>query len=432
VADEIINGLQPIVGQPHPVERLTLVPSGGGIFEVRKNVQFRHLRRLLLRVDRRKPLNAAEGQLARQLIQTLNLGAFQDLDAHCAQAVEAYRLVQAHRPSPPAGLGLLIWLLRCEAAAMVERKRWLEGELLPAHPEAIARLTPHLKLLEDRIQRALDLSHRLGRSEGPRDAPMGLEDALGPFFYSHLRDCLGKLPELAPLKTVVELQRARLVPTRDLTALATLFRWIQEARGLPGGPLDWIRQALEAWEDGHFRADVSGALPAIEPLLAEARVTVEGTLAAGNFGENPYTTWVARDGLTRPFRSQNPDRLPPDVRHTALANIHRDSILLRLLESPEVHNTSGLVESIVELSRSPAVHARIATRAELHSGAVNGRVPVALLRSPVSIPSALLRTLVHPSRVPLAELKALWRSRSTLRADVIEEIGRYLRQVHAI
>jgi selenoprotein W-related protein len=37
VADEIINGLQPIVGQPHPVERLTLVPSGGGIFEVRKN-----------------------------------------------------------------------------------------------------------------------------------------------------------------------------------------------------------------------------------------------------------------------------------------------------------------------------------------------------------------------------------------------------------
>ena len=29
--------MQPVVGQPHPVERLTLVPSGGGIFEVRKN-----------------------------------------------------------------------------------------------------------------------------------------------------------------------------------------------------------------------------------------------------------------------------------------------------------------------------------------------------------------------------------------------------------
>lgn len=39
MADELINGMQPIVGQPHPVERLTLVPSSGGIFEVRKNGQ---------------------------------------------------------------------------------------------------------------------------------------------------------------------------------------------------------------------------------------------------------------------------------------------------------------------------------------------------------------------------------------------------------
>jgi selenoprotein W-related protein len=37
VADEVINGMQPIVGKKHPVERLTLVPSGGGIFEVRKD-----------------------------------------------------------------------------------------------------------------------------------------------------------------------------------------------------------------------------------------------------------------------------------------------------------------------------------------------------------------------------------------------------------
>jgi selenoprotein W-related protein len=29
--------MQPIVGKKHPVERLTLVPSGGGIFEVRKD-----------------------------------------------------------------------------------------------------------------------------------------------------------------------------------------------------------------------------------------------------------------------------------------------------------------------------------------------------------------------------------------------------------
>ncbi|HLP40906.1 MAG TPA: hypothetical protein VK465_05320, partial [Fibrobacteria bacterium] len=256
-------------------------------------LQFRHVRRLLHRVDSRKRLNAAEGQLAREMIQALNLEAFQDLDAHCARAVEAFHTVQAHRPAPSGDLGLLIWLLRCETTAMGERKRWLEGELLPAHPDAIARLTPHLKLLEDRIQRALELSQRLGRYEGPRETPMGLEETMGPFFFAHLRECLGKHPELEALRDVVELQRTRLVPTRDLTALATLFRWIQEARGLPSGPLDWIRPALMAWDSGHFRVDVAGALPAIEPLLAEARVEVEGTVATGNFGESPYTTWVA-------------------------------------------------------------------------------------------------------------------------------------------
>ena len=33
----MISGLQPTVGRSHPVESLTLIPSGGGIFEVRRN-----------------------------------------------------------------------------------------------------------------------------------------------------------------------------------------------------------------------------------------------------------------------------------------------------------------------------------------------------------------------------------------------------------
>jgi hypothetical protein len=37
VADELISGMQPPVGTPHPVERLILVPGSRGIFEVRKD-----------------------------------------------------------------------------------------------------------------------------------------------------------------------------------------------------------------------------------------------------------------------------------------------------------------------------------------------------------------------------------------------------------
>jgi hypothetical protein len=315
---------------------------------------------------------------------------------------------------------------------MGERKAWLEGELMPDDPAGIARLSPHLRLLEDRMQRTQEMAQRLGRYEPPRDAPMGLEDALGPFFLHHLKECLARRPELAPLKAVLELQRARLVPTRDLIALSSLCRWIQEAKGLSGGPLDWIRSALEAYEGGHFRVDATGVLPAVAPLLGDAKVEMDDHVVLGNFGENPYSSWIARDGLSRPFRSPNPDRLAPDIRHTVLQNIHREAVVLRLLDHSAVYETPGLVESIVELSRSATVHARIATRPELHAGAVNGRVPVALLKSPVTIPSALLRTLVHPSHVPFSEMKVLYRGRSTLRPEVTEEIGRYLRHVHAL
>lgn len=395
-------------------------------------LQFRHVRRLLLRVDRRKPLNAAESNLAREIINALNLRAFEDLDAFCAKAVETFRGIQAQKPAPSADLGLLIYLLRCETSSMVERKSWLEGELMPDDPAAIARLTPHLKLLDDRIQRTQELAQRLGRYEPPRDAPMGLEESMGPFFFKHFRDALERQPSLADLKAVIELQRARLVPTRDLIALMTLCRWVQEAKGLPCGPLDWIRAALEAYDGGHFRVDVAGVMPAVSPLLTEARVFADETVVHGNFGENPYSSWIARDGLCRPFRSPNPDRLAPDIRQTVLSNIHRENVLLKLLDQSSVFETPGLVETMVEISKSPAVHARIATRSELHTGSVNGRVPLALLRSPVTIPTALLRTLVHPSYVPFSELKALFRARSGLRPEVAEEIGRYLRQVHAL
>lgn len=395
-------------------------------------LQFRHLRRLLLRVDRRMRLNDGEALLAREIITALNLQAFADLEGFCAKAVETFRSIQGHKPAASSDLGLLIYLLRCETTSMGERKNWLEGELMPGEPDAIARLTPHLKLLEDRMQRTQEMAQRVGRYEPPRDAPMGLEDGLGPFFFNLFRESLAKRPELAGLKALIDLQRARLVPTRDLTALATLCRWVQEAKGLSGGPLDWIRTALEAYDGGHFRVDLTGAAPAVGVLLAEAKIETDGACALGNFGENPYSSWIARDGLTRPFRSPNPDRLAPDVRHTVLSNIHRENILLKLLENSSVYATPGVVESIVELNRSPAVHTRIATRSELHAGSVNGRVPVSLLKSQVTIPSAVLRTLVHPSHVPFSELKSLFRSRSTLRPEVAEEIGRYLRQVHAL
>jgi hypothetical protein len=395
-------------------------------------LQFRHLKRLLLRVERQTPLNAAESGLARELINALSLSRFLDFDQYGRHAAETFKTMQAGRMPVSGDLGLLVYLIRCECIAMGERKNWLESESATADPESVARLSPHLKLLEERTLKAQELAQRLGAYGPIQDGPMGLEEAMGPFFFNHLNECLGKNAALAGLKEVLELQRAKRVPTRDLIALSTLSRWLLEARGSSAGPIEWARMALEAYDRGHFRLDVAGGLPAVEALLTEARVERDGTLVLGNFGEVPYASWIARDGLTRPYRSSNPDRIAPDLRTTVLSNLHRDAILLKLLDNPKIYGTPGLVECMVEGSRSALVHNKIATRRELHSGSANGRVPVALLRSPVSISTSLLRSLIHPSIIAFSEMKSLYRGRSALRHEVVEELHAFLKQAYAL
>lgn len=394
-------------------------------------LQFRHLKRLLLRVERKTPLNGAESGLARELISALSLSRYQDFEPFCRRAADTFRSMQAGHLAVSGDLGLLIYLLRAECAAMAERKHWLEGDLGHGDPEAVARLTPHLKLLEDRMHKAQEMAQRLGAFGAIQDGAVGLEEAMGPFFYAHFTASL-KAPGLAGLREALALQRAKRVPTRDLIALSSLCRWVCEARGASAGPLEWVRMALAAYDRGHFRVDVAGGLPAVEALLAEARVERDGTVVIGNFGENPYTSWVARDDLTRPYRSSNPDRLAPDLRSLVQANLHRDAVILKLLDHAKVHQTPGLVEAIVEGSRSPLVHSKIASRTELHAGTANARVPVALLRSPVSIPTALLRSLIHPSLVAFSEMKSLYRAKSGLRPEVAEELHAFLKQAYAI
>jgi|GEM_PF-1445512 len=395
-------------------------------------LQFRHLKRLLLRVERKTPLNTVESGMARELINALSLSRFMDFDPYCRHAVETFRTMQAGRMPVSGDLGLLVYLVRCESLAMGERKNWLENEHASGDPDAVARLTPHLKLLEDRMLKAQELAQRLGGFGPIQDGPMGLEEAMGPFFFNHLKECLAKTPALSGLLDILELQRAKRVPTRDLIALSTLSRWLMEARGAPAGPVEWVRMALDAYDRGHFHLDVAGGLPAVEALLVEAKVEREGTHVLGNFGEVPYSSWIARDDLTRPYRSSNPDRIAPDLKTLVLANIHRDNIILKLLDNPKVFGTPGMVEAIVESSRSALVHNKIATRAELHAGSANGRVPVALLRSQVSISTSLLRSLIHPSIIAFSEMKALYRGRSALRHEVVEELHTFLKQAYAL
>src|SRR5690606_4493285 len=273
-------------------------------------LQFRHLKRLLLRVERRTPLNAAETSLARELIQALSLSGFPDFEEFCRKASATFKGIRAGGTPVSGDLGLLVYLIRCESRAMEERKNWLELSNGGGDPETVARLSPRLRHLEDRVFRARDLAARLGGYAPPSDLLMGLEEAMGAGAFAELREGMLRNPTLDSLRETMDLQRAKRVPTRDLIALSTLCRWQMEARGTPAGPLEWIRMALQAYHRGHFRLEAGPGRSAVDLLLAEVEVEREGGSVFGNFGEIPYDSWIARDGLTRPYRSSNPDRTP--------------------------------------------------------------------------------------------------------------------------
>jgi hypothetical protein len=402
---------------------LAVQPSDGQIAGYA--LRFRHLKRLLARVERRAPLNAGESALARELISALALSRGLDFEPFCRSAAATFQALRDGKLAVSGDLGLLIYLIRCESAAMGERKRWLEEGLPSGEPEAVARLSPHLDLLEARIGEAQGLAQRLGSLGSVQDRPMGLEEAMGPFRFARFLEGL-RAPGLAGLKEALEAQRAKRAPTRDLIALSSLCRWLCEARGTAAGPLDWARMALSAYERGQFRIDVRGGLPAVEALLGEAKVGRENDAVIGDFGESPFSSWVARDGLTRPYRSSNPGRLAPDLRSLVLANAHRETVMLKLLDHEKVRGTEGLVEAIVDSSRSAVVHAKIAARRELHTGPACARVPAALLRSAVAIPAALSLRLIHPALVSLPEMKSLYRNRAALRPEIAEGLRDFL------
>jgi hypothetical protein len=236
-------------------------------------LQFRHLKRLLLRVERHKPLNPVETTLARDVIQALGLSRFTDLERFCQHATNTFKLMLSGRIPISGDLGLLINLIRSEAISMNERKNWLESDLGSGDPESVAKMTPLLKLLEERIEKAQEMANRLG-SYGPvQAAPIALEEHMGTFFYAHFKEAIGRLPELAALKETLELQEFKRVPTQDLIALTSLCRWLVEARGLSLGPVEWIRMALEAYDRGHFRLDIVGAVHPGFPAMASADLT---------------------------------------------------------------------------------------------------------------------------------------------------------------
>jgi hypothetical protein len=158
-------------------------------------------------------------------------------------------------------------------------------------------------------------------------------------------------------------------------------------------------------------------------MVTSAGAEVEGNVVCGDFSTRTHSGWIGPDLLTVPL-ARKPE--PMSLRMLVANSMNREVLLGRLLENPKVYGTPGLVEKIVERSRSARIITRIARTPALHRGAANAAVPAALLRSPVNIPIELIRRFVSTRYVNLTELRKLSRIPSELRPAVAREISSYL------
>jgi hypothetical protein len=118
-----------------------------------------------------------------------------------------------------------------------------------------------------------------------------------------------------------------------------------------------------------------------------------------------------------------------DIRQLVLDNMQNEHILVGLLGNPRVVASAGLVETIVNRTRSIKVLLDIANRRELHSGSANRNVPLALLSHPSNIPVSALRKFVHVRYVDRVSLASMANRGTRVRPEVRSMATQYLKSI---
>ena len=388
-------------------------------------LQLRRLRRLWKRINAGCGLTDSEHELADKTEWLFSRDP-EGVEAGVAAARASFRQVLDGGSIPDADRATLVCLIRSEAEALRDRVNWLSENTDPYNLKTMARILPRLRIYDEAVHEGLDLAKRQEDGE-----PVGLKIVS---FEAHMKEGLfkkwlgkvGKKESLARLARMMDVQRVKKIPTMDLIALATLCRWTWEAANEKTGPMDWLEKAMECYQDGVFTVEAGDAARVLQPALTGSGAKMNGSKITGNFGVKSFPAWVGRDLLTKSFL-KGVDEGSLDIKAVIMQNITRDSILEALLGNPKVFQKPGLVEYIVQTSRSISLLSRIAKSRALHSGFANRDVPLALLQSPCNIPISLLKPFFNVRNVPLIELKNLARAKAGIRRQVKEEAEAYLK-----
>lgn len=323
------------------------------------------------------------------------------------------------------------FLLEAEARALKERIEFISENVDPYNMKTLARILPRLRVYDENVQEALELSRRLAKGEPVGKRLLTFEMEMREDGFKKWLGKIGKDERLSGLAEALALQRVKKLPRVDLVALSTLGRHVLEVdtrRKEETRPWQWILLSLRHYEDGRFAVPVGSGQEYLGRLLREGGARYEDGWVRGDFHLRPFTAWIGKDLLTRPF-SRAAAEEGVDLKTLVSCNITRDSILEGLLNNAKVYQTPGMVAYIASMTRSTTILRKIATAKPLYTGYANREVPRFLLASPCNIPIALLRPFINTRFVSLMELKHLVKNKAALRREVVAEIETFLRSM---
>lgn len=391
----------------------------------RRALELRRLRRLWQRAAAGIPLTDSEHALADRTEWLFGRDS-EGMAAGVAEARAAFQSVLEGLPLEPERRASLAGLIRAEADALQDRVAWLSENADPYNMKTMARILPRLRIYDEAVHEGRDLARRQEAGE-----PVGLKVVS---FEAYMKEGLfgkwlakvAKRESVSRIAVMMEVQRAKKIPTLDLIALSTLCRWTYEAANVASTPLDWIGKAMDSYDDGIFEVEAGDSARVLQPGLSGSGAKMAGSKVTGDFGVKTFPAWIGRDLLTKSFL-KGVDEGSLDMKAVVSQNITRDSVLEALLNNPKVNQRPGLVAFVAATSRSVSLLSKIAKSRQLHTGFANRDVPLELLRSPCNIPVTLLRPFVNVKYVALIDIRNLARAKAGIRRVVKDEAEAYLK-----
>lgn len=382
------------------------------------------LRRAIMRKESEATLDPFERELLDNLRKYTGIASVPQLLSWAYSARRFVVSIVAGKPCKEHQRDAIVFLIRSEVAALKQRITKISDSIDVYNMKAMARVLPSIRTFDENARDAERLATAIEQNLALQERSLTFIEALNCESFDQWIKPATKRPELRLLVDTFTIQREKLVPTRSLVALSSLFRWVDESRGgTSSHPLHWIHNALSAYTRNKFSVDVGPAIAGIKDMVTNGGAWVDGTTISGNFSDRLYSQWIGHTMLTRPLEVTEEHEQEEHVSYKQLiaAHIHNDTLLDRLLDVSKVYQTPGLVQYIAERTRSVNILSKIATRNYLHSGSGNGGVPKALVKNPAPLPMDLIRQFLKRSFFNPIELRSILMD-GTIRPDVAKEI----------